>query len=283
MKKIYIAGCGGMLGDAFYKQFKDYTLKCTDKDVNEKWLSFLDFRNFEAYKKDVTDFNPDYLFHLGAYTDLEFCEKNVDDTYETNAFSVEHAVCIANELNIPLLYISSSGVFDGTKKAYNDWDQPNPLTIYGRSKYMGEKFVMENAKRFLTCRAGWMMGGGWKDKKFVRKIRDKILSGDKELFVVNNKYGTPTYTHDFAETVKILIEKEWWGIYNCANEGETNRLEIAKEIKKILGSNVIITEVEDMKEYSSVRPASECLINDKLRLKGIVMRNWKDALKEYLG
>jgi dTDP-4-dehydrorhamnose reductase len=148
---------------------------------------------------------------------------------------------------------------------------------------MGEKFVMENAKRFLTCRAGWMMGGGWKDKKFVRKIRDKILSGDKELFVVNNKYGTPTYTHDFAETVKILIEKEWWGIYNCANEGETNRLEIAKEIKKILGSNVIITEVEDMKEYSSVRPASECLINDKLRLKGIVMRNWKDALKEYLG
>ena len=84
MNKIYIAGCGGMLGEAFYKQFKDeYILKCTDKDVNEDWLTFLDFRDFEAYKKDVIDFAPDYLFHLGAYTDLEYCEKNINDTYNT--------------------------------------------------------------------------------------------------------------------------------------------------------------------------------------------------------
>ena len=69
-KKIYIAGAGGMLGEAFYRTFKDnYEIKCTDKDVNEKWLSFLDFRNFEAYKRDVEAFKPDYLFHLGAYTD----------------------------------------------------------------------------------------------------------------------------------------------------------------------------------------------------------------------
>ena len=76
MKKIYIAGCGGMLGEAFYAQFRDiYKLKCTDKDVNEEWLSYLDFRKYEEYKEDVLRFNPDYLFHLGAYTDLEFCEK----------------------------------------------------------------------------------------------------------------------------------------------------------------------------------------------------------------
>ena len=72
-KKIYIAGCGGMLGEAFYIQFKvEYILKCTDIDVNETWLSYLDFRDFEAYKRDVETFKPDYLFHLGAYTDLEF-------------------------------------------------------------------------------------------------------------------------------------------------------------------------------------------------------------------
>ena len=77
MKKIYIAGCGGMLGEAFYSQFKTkYKLKCTDMDVNVTWLSFLDFRDFEAYKKDVIEFHPDYLFHLGTYTDLEFCELN---------------------------------------------------------------------------------------------------------------------------------------------------------------------------------------------------------------
>ena len=109
MKKIYIAGCGGMLGEAFYTQFKNsYELKCTDKDVNAPWLSFLDFRNFNAYHRDVLTFKPDYLFHLGAYTDLEFCEKNVTDTFITNAFSVENAVRIANDLNIPILYISTA-------------------------------------------------------------------------------------------------------------------------------------------------------------------------------
>ena len=91
-KKIYIAGCGGMLGEAFYQQFSnEYELKCTDKDVNENWLSFLDFRDLDQYKKDVFEFNPDYLFHLGAYTDLEFCELNIEDSYATNTMSVENA------------------------------------------------------------------------------------------------------------------------------------------------------------------------------------------------
>ena len=92
-KNIYIAGCGGMLGEAFYLKFKsDYNLKCTDKDLNEEWLSFLDFRDRNAYFEDVESFNSDYLFHLGAYTDLEFCEENVDDTYNTKTLSVENAV-----------------------------------------------------------------------------------------------------------------------------------------------------------------------------------------------
>ena len=121
MKKIYIAGCGGMLGEAFYIQFKkDFELKCTDKDVNADWLSFLDFRHFEEYRNDVMDFNPDYLFHI-VHTDLEFCENNIDDTYATNTISVENAVKIANELEIPLLYISTAGIFDGKLNSYDDW------------------------------------------------------------------------------------------------------------------------------------------------------------------
>jgi dTDP-4-dehydrorhamnose reductase len=169
-KKIYIAGCGGMLGEAFYEQFRnDYDLKCTDKDVNEDWLSFLDFRDFEKYRQDVENFNPNYLFHLGAHTNLEFCEKNPEDTYLTNTLSVENAVFIANKLNIPLLYISTAGIFDGKKDLYDDWDTPNPLGVYARSKYMGERYVVENANKYLVCRAGWMMGGGPKKIKSLFK------------------------------------------------------------------------------------------------------------------
>lgn len=290
MKKIYIAGCGGMLGEAFYKQFKDeFILKCTDKDVNEDWLSFLDFRDFDAYKDDVLEFKPDYLFHLGAYTDLEFCENNVDDTYNTNTLSVENAVYIANELNIPILYISTAGIFDGNKDYYDDWDIPSPLGVYARSKYIAEVFVQQNAKRYLICRAGWMMGAGpKKDKKFIQKLMKQIQVGKKELFIVNDKDGTPTYTHDFAKNVKLLLEKEYWGLYNMVCGGQTSRLEVATELLKILNLenevkiNIVSSEYFS-EEYFAPRPPSERLINKKLDIRKLnMMRDWRIALKEYL-
>ena len=289
-KKIYIAGCGGMLGEAFYTQFKnDYEIKCTDKDVNEDWLSFLDFRDVEAYRNDVMNFNPDYLFHLGAYTDLEFCEKNADETYRTNTMAVENAVYIANELNIPLLYISTAGIFDGKKDLYDDWDQPNPLGVYARSKYMGERFVCENAKRFLVCRAGWMMGSGpKKDKKFIQKLMKQIKEGKKELFIVNDKDGTPTYTQDFAKNVKLLIQKEYWGLYNMVCGGQTSRLEVTEELLSILGLEdqikINVVNSDYFKDiYFAERPPCERLDNRKLKIRNInLMRDWKIALKEYI-
>lgn len=290
MKRIYIAGCGGMLGEAFYEQFKnDYILKCTDKDVNEAWLSYLDFRDFEAYRQDVINFNPDYLFHLGAYTDLEFCEQNPDETYLTNTLAVENAVYLANALNIPILYISTAGIFDGKKELYDDWDLPNPLGVYARSKYLGERFVIENANRYLVCRAGWMMGSGPnKDKKFIQKLMSQLRQGKKELFIVNDKDGTPTYTHDFAKNVKLLVEKEYWGLYNMVCEGQTSRLEVAEELLKILNleHKVKITAVSSdyfKKIYFAERPPSERLENRKLKMRKLdIMKNWKHALKEYI-
>ena len=289
-KKIYVAGCGGMLGEAFYTQFRDeYILKCTDKDVNESWLSYLDFRDFDTYKKDVTDFKPDYLFHLGAYTDLEFCELNADETYNTNTLTVENAVYIANELDIPLLYISTAGIFDGKKEVYDDWDQPNPLGVYARAKYMGERFVVENARRYLVCRAGWMMGAGpKKDKKFIQKLMKQLKEGKIELFIVDDKDGTPTFTHDFAKNVKALIRKEYWGLYNMVCGGQTSRFEVTQELLKILRltDKVKLTPVgsDYFKDtYFAERPPCERLVNRKLKIRNInLMRDWKVALKEYI-
>ncbi len=289
-KKIYVAGSGGMLGEAFYHQFKDeYELKCTDKDVNEPWLSFLDFRDFVAYKNDVEEFKPDYLFHLGAYTDLEYCELNAEDTYATNTMSVENAVYIANQLDIPMLYISTAGIFDGEKDLYDDWDIPNPLGVYARSKYMGERYVAENAKRFLICRAGWMMGAGpKKDKKFIQKLMKQLKEGKKELFIVDDKDGTPTFTHDFAKNVKALIQNEYWGLYNMVCGGQTSRFEVAEELLTLLNlkSEVSITSVNSdyFKDvYFAQRPPCERLVNRKLELRNLnLMQDWRIALKQYL-
>lgn len=290
MKKIYIAGCGGMLGEAFHRKFKDdYELKCTDKDVNEDWLSFLDFRDYHAYLAEVSSFKPSYLFHLGAYTDLEYCECNPEDTYITNTLAVENAVIIANKLGIPLLYISTAGIFDGAKEQYDDWDMPNPLGVYARSKYMGERYVIENADRYLICRAGWMMGAGpSKDKKFIQKLMRQLKDGCKELKIVNDKDGTPTYTHDFADNVKLLIEHELSGLYNMVCDGQTSRFEVANELLSILNltDSVSLKAVDSSyfsKEYFAPRPNCERLVNRKLNLRGLnVMRDWRVALKEYL-
>ena len=289
-KRIYIAGCGGMLGEAFYAQFRDgYILKCTDKDVNENWISFLDFRDFEAYRNDVLNFKPDYLFHLGAYTDLEFCELNADEAYNTNTLAVENAVYIANELDIPLLYISTAGIFDGAKEFYDDWDQPNPLGAYARAKYMGELFVVGNVRRHLVCRAGWMMGSGpKKDKKFIQKLMMQIKDGRRELFIVDDKDGTPTYTHDFARNVKALLEREYWGLYNMVCGGQTSRLEVARELLRILNCSetIKLTPVgsDYFKDiYFAERPPCERLINRKLNIRNMnMMRDWKVALKDYI-
>ncbi len=285
-----MAGSGGMLGEAFYKVFNEkHDLKCTDIDVNEPWLDYLDFRDKDKYREDVINFAPDLLFHIGAHTSLEYCEENPDDAYRTNTLSVEYATQIANDLDIPILYISTAGIFDGSKDLYDDWDNANPLGVYARSKYMGERYVVENAKRYLVCRAGWMMGGGAnKDKKFINKLIEQIDNGAKTLNVVNDKDGTPTYTIDFAKNVLALLETKKWGLYNMVCGGQTSREEVCRELLRILNlsDKVNINLVSSdffAKEYFAPRPPCERLTNKRLDLIDCNrMRNWKVSLKEYI-
>jgi len=251
--------------------------------------SYLDFRDYKKYRDEVMGFAPDYLFHLGAHTDLEYCENNIDDTYNTNTLSVENAVLIANELDIPLLYISTAGIFDGSKDWFDDWDLPNPICHYARSKYAGELYVQGNAKRHLILRAGWMMGGGPnKDKKFIAKLMNQLKAGKKELHVVDDKLGTPTYTCDFAKNAKLLLEEEIWGLYNLVCGGLTGRFEVAEEVLNFfkLSDEVKLTKVNSeffKKEYFAPRPDSERLINAKLNIRNFnIMRDWKVCLEEYL-
>jgi len=220
---------------------------------------------------------------------LEYCELHEEETYATNTESVKHAVKIANNLDIPILYISTAGIFDGKKDVYYESDMPNPIGHYAKSKYLGEKYVIENANNYLICRAGWMMGGGpTKDKKFIQKIMIQLKDGNKELNIVNDKLGTPTYTHDFAVNVKLIIEKDVQGLINMVCGGLTSRLEVATELVKLLGleNDISIKEVNSdyfAKEYFAVRPDCERLVNKRLGEMNLnIMQHWKLALKVYL-
>ncbi len=126
-------------------------------------------------------------------------------------------------------------MFDGRKRSYGEHDQPNPLSVYGKSKYGGE-ILARSYPRSIVIRAGWMMGGGpRKDKKFVNKIIRQLNAGARELNVVDDKLGTPCYTHDLAGSIEHLLSRRRYGIYHGACEGGASRFDVARLIVSCLG------------------------------------------------
>ncbi len=282
-------GCGGMLGEAFYHIFRDdFDVIATDIDVNEPWLSNLDVREYEAIRSTVNDIKPDFIFNLAAYTDLEFCEQNIDETNLTNTTGAENCAQISEEFNCTYIFISTAGIYDGSQESYTDFDEPAPLSIYGKSKYNAELRIKDICSKYFIFRAGWMMGGGKKDKKFVHKIIKQLLAGHKELHVVSDLKGSPTYTYDFAKNALKMINTNFYGLYNMTCEGGPSRYDVAAEMLRILGltDKIKLNEVDSQhfnKEYFAPRPESEVLENLKLRrIELDEMRDWNVSLKDYL-
>lgn len=289
-KRVLITGCGGMLGEAVYKVFSEkyQTVKATDIDLNTDWLSYLDVRKLDQCKEVFDTFKPDIVLHLAAHTDLEYCELNHEDSWATNALGTENAALLAEKNNALMVYISTAGIFGGEQEFFTDFDSPNPLSHYGKSKYYGEKYVLDKVSKSYVFRPGWMMGGGpEKDKKFINKIYKQIISGTKELHVVDDKLGTPTYTYDFANAISKVIESGFYGLYNQVCSGSCSRYDVALEFIKFLGleNSVKITKVASdhfKKDYFAPRPYSEKLINMKLNYRNMnYMRDWKICLQEY--
>jgi dTDP-4-dehydrorhamnose reductase len=287
--RVYIAGCGGMLGEAVYERFsKLCRVMATDIDVNEPWLSHGDVRDYAEMSRQIRDFAPALVINLAALTDLEYCERNVDDAWLTNALGAENLGLIANALDVPYVYISTAGLFDGAKEIYTDFDEPNPLCYYAKSKAYGERWVCRTVAKHFVFRAGWMMGGGpRKDKKFVNKIYKQLQAGASELFVVRDKLGTPTYTVDFAKGIQRVVESGLYGLYNQVCGGSGSRFDVCVALLEEFGlsSKIKLTEVTSeyfAEEYFAPRPASEKLVNLKLEARGLnVMRDWRVCLSEY--
>jgi dTDP-4-dehydrorhamnose reductase len=287
--KIYITGCGGMLGHSVYELFSAVGIvQATDIDINEPWLEYADVRDYRCMENSIKSFVPDLIINLAAKTDMEECEREPENAWMTNALGAENIALLAEEMGVPYIYISTAGIFDGEKEYYNDYDEPNPLSVYAKSKYAGEMFIKQYVSKHYVVRAGWMMGGGpRKDKKFINKIYKQIIDGATELNVVDDKLGTPTYTRDFAFGLLKLAESGQYGVYNQVCEGSCSRFDVAEEFVRLLGlsGKIGINKVSSdffRHEYFAPRPRSEKLINMKLKARGLdLMRDWKICLQEY--
>jgi dTDP-4-dehydrorhamnose reductase len=284
--KILLFGAGGMLGDSFIKMLPN--AKFTDKITREN-VSYCDITEFEKTKELIEEYNPDIIFNLAALVDLEYSEKNQSECYLTNTIAATHLFSLCKERDIPYIFISTAGIFGNDKEFYTEDDQPYPLSVYGKSKYYVEEFIKNQSyNKWYIFRAGWMMGGGRElDKKFVNKIMKQIDKGCKELNVVDDKLGVPTYTKDFALSILKHLENNLpYGLYNQVSVGEASRYDAAVEIVDFLNLDVKVNKIDSdffKDEYFAPRPFSEKLINKKLNdLGSNYMRDWKVCLQEYL-
>jgi len=291
-KKVLITGCGGMLGKSVYAaaigKYGAENVVATDIDLNESWLSNLDVRDIKSCETRFNEVNPALVIHLAALTDLEYCETNQEDAWATNSLGTENIALLARKYGALMVYVSTAGIFGGEKAEYTDFDTPNPLSYYAKSKYHGEQFVERFIPEYYIFRAGWMMGGGvLKDKKFINKIYKQIKNGATELFVVDDKLGTPTYTNDFASSMMKVIDTGYHGLYNQVCRGSCSRHDVAQAFVDALGfsDSITVTKVSSdhfKSEYFAPRPVSEKLVNMKLEKRGInFMRDWRECLVEY--
>lgn len=286
--RILVTGADGMLGSSLCRELKRQGYIVFKTDVHEKDnIRKLDICDFDEARILVEEVKPEIIFHLAAATDLDWCEQNSQDAYRVNVTGTENITKICRQCNILMVYLSTSGVFDGEKsEPYMESDKPNPINVYGKTKLEGEIIVQNLLDKYFILRASWMVGGGKKDKKFVGKIINLIQNGIKEIKAVNDKFGSPTFTDDFARNVMSVIMTERYSIYHMANKGWCSRFELAKKIVEGMNKDteVVVQSVSSGTfPLVAFRPRSEMIINHQLDILGLNnMPHWEEGLKNYI-
>ena len=276
--KILITGANGLLGHELSSLLKDHTLILLSH-------SQLDISNSESVNKQIDSSSPDIIINSAAYTQVDACETNYDLAFQSNAIGPKNLAIKCKQLGIPLIHISTDYVFEGNEKKNSplvENDKLGPKTVYGKTKLEGEKMVQENCEKYFILRTAWLYGEG---KNFVKTMLS-LSKKNKELKVVNDQIGSPTYAKDLAKAIKEIIEKksDKYGIYHVTNKGEVSWYEFAKKIFEIKNIEIKVNPCTS-EEFPrpAPRPHYSVLSNQKWIDAGFTpMRDYEEALNEYL-
>ena len=277
-QKILILGAGGMLGHDLAKAFKDSRpVLWTQSDLN--------ITNQSAVVKKITAFKPTIVINAAAYTNVDGAETNVATAFQVNADGPGYIAEACQQLSAIMVHFSTEYVFDGTNQAgYREDDPVNPLNIYGQSKAKGEELVRNNCEMHYIIRSSWLYGkapqvGKPRGLNFVETML-KLAGEGKEINVVNDQFGKPTFTLDLArQTKEILNQFKPCGTYHVVNEGVCTWYDFAKKIFELRNLSVKLNPITSQ-EYKlpTPRPKYSVLVNTKLE----PLRKWQEALDEYL-
>ena len=288
--KVLITGISGMLGVDLYQTLRDEhevvgfdTKEFPSTSFSPPPVQQGDTTRIDEVKRAFRELTPDLVVHAAAYTDVDGCEKNPDKAYRVNALGTQNVCLACQDLNVPVMYISTDFIFDGSKNSpYLEFDQPHPISIYGRSKFAGEKYVEILLNRYFVVRTSWLYGHH--GRNFVETIL-KLAKEKEELTVVDDQVGSPTYTRDLSEKIKELLPTQLYGIYHITNSGSCSWHGFAREILRLAGIRGVELKPITSEELDrpAPRPRFSVLENYCLRLTlGNSMRDWKEGLRDYM-
>ena len=267
MPKVLVSGSGGQLAALLPRRGHEVVALSKGE---------LDVADFGAVRLALEEHAPDVVVNAAAYTNVDGCESEADLAYRVNALGPRNLAQICEELGCDLLHVSTNYVFDGESgRAYEPFDTPNPISVYGRTKLAGEEYVRQLTNRWYVVRSAGVYGRG---HNFVRTML-RLGAQRDVLKVKDDESISPTYAADLAQGILGVIEDRRYGLYHLTNSGSCSWHEFAKEIFSLAGVEVEVVPVPSS-EYPlpAARPANGVLS----ALGSQKLRPWREALEDYL-
>ena len=267
MKKILVTGCNGQLGRAIRKEYEGENVTFINTDVVEgEDVRALDITDIQAVISMVEETKPDVIINCAAHTNVDACETQWDLAYKINAIGPRNLSIAAEKTGAKMIHVSTDYVFEGNgTRPYTEFDAPNPVSAYGKTKLEGEKFVQQFSSRFFIFRTAWLYGDG---KNFVKTML-RLSETHDEVSVVCDQLGSPTSAVELAKAIHHFEPTENYGIFHA---GKTTKV-----------NHVTSEQYAQMNPASAKRPAYSILENYMMRLTDDYrMADWRDALDVYM-
>ena len=275
--RILVTGVKGQLGHDVVNELNKRGHTPIGVDVED-----MDITDAAAVEQEMKGGDLDAVIHCAAYTAVDAAEDNQELCMRVNAEGTRNIARICKELDVKMIYISTDYVFDGEgERPWEPDDARDPLNVYGESKYQGELAVEEYLEKYFIVRIAWVFGVN--GKNFIKTML-RLAENQKEINVVNDQIGSPTYTYDLAVLLADMVETEKYGRYHATNEGLCTWYEFAQEIFKQAGVDVKVNPVTSEKfPAKAKRPHNSRMDKSKLTRNGFrLLPSWQDALKRYL-
>ena len=275
--KVLVTGVKGQLGYDVVNELVKRGHTAIGTDIEE-----MDITDKNSVNSVIMENTPDAVIHCAAYTAVDAAEDNAELCRKINAEGTQNIADVCKELDIKMIYISTDYVFDGQgERPWEPEDERTPLNVYGQTKYEGELAVQNTLDKYFIVRIAWVFGVN--GKNFIKTMLNLGKTRDS-LTVVNDQFGSPTYTYDLAKLLVDMVETDKYGIYHATNEGICTWYEFACEIFKQAGINVKVSPVS-ASEYpaKAKRPSNSRMSKEKLTEQGFEkLPAWQDALARYL-